>query len=185
MVLYTSFDFLALGLILFSSVFAYFRGVFREIILISNWFISILISYLISPAVFNFISNIEIVTDIFSDSCELIMILAFLFGFIFSLIIVSFFTLNLSKFVENSIFSEINKVLGLCFGILRGALIIIVFLIVHNQIWSDGGWTTVHNSKSNNITINMQNKVLAHYPKNIPKWLINNYESLVTNCLVR
>ena len=81
---YTSFDFLGLGLILFSSVFAYFRGFFREIILISNWFISILISYLISPAVFNFISNIEIVTDIFSDSCELIMILAFLFGFIFS-----------------------------------------------------------------------------------------------------
>ena len=182
---YTSFDFLALGLILFSSVFAYFRGVFREVILIANWFISVVVAYLISPAVFNFISNIEFITNIFSDSCELIMILAFLFGFIFSLIIVSFFTLNLSKFVENSIFSEINKVLGLCFGILRGALIIIVFLIVHNQIWSDGGWTTVHKSKSNNITINMQNKVLAHYPKNIPKWLINNYESLVTNCLVK
>ena len=182
---YTSFDFLGLGLILFSSVFAYFRGVFREIILISNWFISILVSYLISPAVFNLISNIEIIKDIFSDSCELIMILAFLFGFIFSLIIVSFFTLNLSKFVENSIFSEINKVLGLCFGILRGALIIIVFLIVHNQIWTEGGWKTVNNSKSNSITINIQNKILAYYPKNIPKWLINNYESLVTNCLVR
>ena len=113
------------------------------------------------------------------------MILAFLFGFICSLIVVSFLTLNLSKFVENSIFSEANKILGLCFGILRGTLIIIVFLIVHNQIWKDSGWTIVNKSKSNDITIIIQKKILAYYPKNIPKWLINNYESLVTNCLVK
>ncbi len=181
--LYTSFDFLALGLVLLSSIFAYFRGVFREVILITNWFISILIAYLISPATFNLIYNIKVITDIFSDSCELIMILAFLFGFISSLIIVSFFTLNLSKFVETSIFREINKIFGLCFGTLRGILIIIVFLIVHNQIWQESGWELVYKSKSNEITFNIQNKILAYYPKNIPKWLMNNYESLVTNCL--
>jgi len=183
---YTSFDFLAVGLIFLSSIFAYYRGFFREIILIANWLISIVSAYLISPTTFNLISQLDLITNIFSDSCELVMIIAFLLGFISSLIIVSFFTLNLSKLVENSILSEINKILGLCFGIARGALIIIVFLIVHNQIWKEsGGWSTVIRSQSNNITVVMQKKIVSFYPKNIPKWLIKNYESLVTNCLIK
>ncbi len=182
---YTTFDFLAIGLVLLSSIFAYFRGVFREIIVITNWIVSIMAAYLISPVVFNLISNVELITSIFGDSCELVMILAFLMGFIFSLIIISFFSLNLTKIVETSIFSEANKILGLCFGMLRGALIIIIFLIVHNQIWNDNGWESVNKSKSNDITNTMQNKILAYYPKNIPKWIINNYESLVTNCLIK
>ena len=181
---FSSFDMVSVGLVLFSGLFAYFRGLIKEVLLISNWILAIIVAYLISPIIFTTISKIDFIMSILGDSCELMMILSFLVGFTLALVTISFITYRISYFIETSVFSEINKIFGLLFGVLRGGLIIIIFLIIYNQVLKEtDSWNFIGLSKTNIITLVVQEKILTQYPKNIPDWVINNYDSLLTNCV--
>ena len=180
----SSFDLISAGLIIFSGVFAYYRGFIKEVLLILNWLLAIVVAYLISPLIFTTISEIDFVMSILGDSCELMMILSFILGFTLALIAISFITYRISYFIETSVFSEINKIFGLLFGFLRGGLIIIIFLIIYNQLLQDmDSWRFIGLSKSNEITLVLQDKIRTQYPKNIPDWLIKNYDNLLTSCV--
>ena len=181
---FSSFDVVSAVLILISGFFAYFRGLIKEVLLILNWILAIIVAYFISPLIFTTISEIDFIMSILGDSCELMMILSFLVGFTLALITISFVTYRISYFIETSIFNEVNKIFGLLFGFLRGGIIITIFLIIYNQVLKEtNSWTFIGLSKSNMITLSLQEKILAQYPKNIPDWLINNYDNLLTNCI--
>ena len=182
----SSFDMISVGLILFSAIFAYFRGFVKEILLILNWILAIVVAYLISPSIFKAISEIDLIMSILGDSCELMMILSFLLGFTLALITISFVTYRISYFIEISFFNEINKIFGLLFGVLRGGIIVIIFLVIYNQVLKDtSSLNFIGMSKSNVITLDVQEKILTQYPKNIPEWIIENYDNLLTNCVKR
>ena len=181
---FSSFDMVSSGLILFSGLFAYFRGLIKEVLLILNWILAIMLAYLISPLIFTTISEINFIMSIFGDSCELMMLLSFVVGFTLALITISFITYRISYLIETSIFHEINKIFGLLFGFLRGGIIIIIFLIIYNQVLKESdSWSFIGLSKSNTITLVVQEKILAQYPKDIPDWVISNYDNLLTNCI--
>ena len=181
---FSSFDVVSAVLILISGFFAYFRGLIKEVLLILNWILAIIVAYFISPLIFTTISEIDFIMSILGDSCELMMILSFLVGFTLALITISFITYRISYFIETSIFNEINKIFGLLFGFLRGGIIIIIFLIIYNHVLKEtNSWTFIGLSQSNIITLSLQEKILAQYPKDIPDWLINNYDNLLTNCI--
>ena len=180
---FSSFDVVSAGLILFSGLFAYFRGLIKEVLLILNWILAIIVAYLISPLIFTSISEVDVIMNILGDSCELMMILSFIVGFTLALITISFITYRISYLIETSVFSEINKIFGLLFGFLRGGVIIIIFLIVYNQLLKESdSWSFIGLSKSNEITLVMQDKIRTQYPQNIPDWLIENYDNLLTTC---
>ena len=180
----SSFDMISAGLIIFSGVFAYYRGFIKEVLLILNWFLAIVVAYLISPLIFTTISEIDFIMSILGDSCELMMILSFILGFTLALIAISFITYRISYFIETSILNELNKILGLLFGFLRGGIIIIIFLIIYNQVLKESdSWNFIGLSKSNTITLDVQEKILTNYPQNIPEWIISNYDNLLTNCV--
>ena len=181
---FSSFDMISAGLILFSGLFAYFRGFIKEVLLILNWILAIVVAYFVSPLIFVSISQIDLIMSILGDSCELMMILSFLLGFTLALITISFITYRISYFIETSVFNEINKIFGLLFGFLRGVIIIIIFLIIYNQLLKDSvSWNFIGLSKFNTITLAVQEKILIQYPQNIPEWVINNYDSLLTTCV--
>ena len=181
---FSSFDFISAGLIFFSGLFAYFRGLIKEVLLILNWILAIVVAYFFSPLIFSTISEIDFIMSILGDSCELMMILSFLLGFTLSLVVISFITYRISYFIETSIFNEINKIFGLLFGLLRGGIIIIIFLIIYNQVLKQSdSWEFIGLSKSNTITLAVQQKILNQYPQNIPEWVISNYDNLLTNCV--
>jgi len=180
----SSFDLISVVLILFSGFFAYLRGFIKEVLLILNWILAIVVAYFVSPLIFVSISEIEFIMRILGDSCELMMILSFLLGFTLALIAISFVTYRISYLIETSIFNEINKIFGLLFGFLRGGLIVIIFLIIYNQVLKDAvSWSFIGLSKSNTITLALQEKILTQYPQNIPEWIINNYDNLLTSCI--
>ena len=180
----SSFDVISAGLILFSGVFAYYRGLIKEILLILNWILAIVIAYLVSPLIFTTISEVDFIMGILGDSCELMMILSFILGFILALIAISFITYRISYFIETSILNELNKIFGLLFGLLRGGIIIIIFLVIYNQVLKESSsWDFIGLSKSNTITLNVQQKILKNYPQNIPQWIISNYDNLLTTCV--
>ena len=180
----SSFDLISVVLILFSGFFAYLRGFIKEVLLILNWILAIVVAYFVSPQIFVSISEIEFIMRILGDSCELMMILSFLLGFTLALITISFVTYRISYLIETSIFNEINKIFGLLFGFLRGGIIVIIFLIIYNQALKDTvSWSFIGLSKSNTITLAVQEKILSQYPQNIPEWIINNYDNLLTSCV--
>ena len=180
----SSFDLISVVLILFSGFFAYLRGFIKEVLLILNWILAIVVAYFVSPQIFVSISEIEFIMKILGDSCELMMILSFLLGFTLALIAISFVTYRISYLIETSIFNEINKIFGLLFGFLRGGIIVIIFLIIYNQALKDAvSWSFIGLSKSNTITLAVQEKLLTQYPQNIPEWIINNYDNLLTSCV--
>ena len=180
----SSFDLISVVLILFSGFFAYLRGFIKEVLLILNWTLAIVVAYFVSPLIFVSISEIEFIMRILGDSCELMMILSFLLGFTLALIAISFVTYKISYLIETSIFNEINKIFGLLFGFLRGGIIVIIFLIIYNQALKDTvSWSFIGLSKSNTITLDVQEKLLTQYPQNIPEWIINNYDNLLTSCV--
>ena len=180
----SSFDMISAGLIIFSGVFAYYRGFIKEVLLILNWFLAIVVAYLISPLIFTTISEIDFIMSILGDSCELMMILSFILGFTLALIAISFITYRISYFIETSILNEVNKIFGLLFGFLRGGIIIIIFLIIYNQVLKESdSWNFIGLSKSNTITLDVQEKILTKYPQNIPEWIISSYDNLLTNCV--
>ena len=180
----SSFDLISVVLILFSGFFAYLRGFIKEVLLILNWILAIVVAYFVSPLIFVSISEIEFIMRILGDSCELMMILSFLLGFTLALIAISFVTYRISYLIETSIFNEINKIFGLLFGFLRGGIIVIIFLIIYNQALKDAvSWSFIGLSKSNTITLAVQEKLLTQYPQNIPEWIINNYDNLLTSCV--
>ena len=180
----SSFDLISVVLILFSGFFAYLRGFIKEVLLILNWILAIVVAYFVSPLIFVSISEIEFIMRILGDSCELMMILSFLLGFTLALIAISFVTYRISYLIETSIFNEINKIFGLLFGFLRGGIIVIIFLIIYNQALKDTvSWSFIGLSKSNTITLAVQEKILTQYPQNIPEWIINNYDNLLTSCV--
>ena len=180
----SSFDLISVVLILFSGFFAYLRGFIKEVLLILNWILAIVVAYYVCPLIFVSISEIEFIMRILGDSCELMMILSFLLGFTLALITISFVTYRISYLIETSIFNEINKIFGLLFGFLRGGLIVIIFLIIYNQVLKDAvSWSFIGLSKSNTITLALQEKILTQYPQNIPEWIINNYDNLLTSCI--
>ena len=180
----SSFDLISVVLILFSGFFAYLRGFIKEVLLILNWILAIVVAYFVSPQIFVSISEIEFIMRILGDSCELMMILSFLLGFTLALIAISFVTYRISYLIETSIFNEINKIFGLLFGFLRGGIIVIIFLIIYNQALKDTvSWSFIGLSKSNTITLDVQEKLLTQYPQNIPEWIINNYDNLLTSCV--
>ncbi|MFL2800328.1 MAG: CvpA family protein [Paracoccaceae bacterium] len=98
---FSSFDIVSGGLILFSALFAYFRGFIKEVLLIINWILAIIVAYLISPMIFSTISKIDFMMRILGDSCELMMILSFIVGFTLALITISFITYRISYFYRN------------------------------------------------------------------------------------
>ena len=180
----SSFDLISVVLILFSGFFAYLRGFIKEVLLILNWILAIVVAYFVSPLIFVSISEIDFIMRILGDSCELMMILSFLLGFTLALIAISFVTYRISYLIETSIFNEINKIFGLLFGFLRGGIIVIIFLIIYNQALKDTvSWSFIGLSKSNTITLAVQEKILTQYPQNIPEWIINNYDNLLTSCV--
>ena len=180
----SSFDLISAGLMPFSGFFAYFRGFIKEVLLILNWILAIVVAYFVSPLIFVSISEIDFIMKILGDSCELMMILSFLLGFTLALIAISFVTYKISYLIETSIFNEINKIFGLLFGFLRGGLIVIIFLTIYNQVLKDAvSWSFIGLSKSNTITLALQEKILTQYPQNIPEWIINNYDNLLTSCI--
>ena len=169
---------------MFSGFFAYFRGLLKEVLLILNWILAILVAYLVSPLIFTTISEVDFIMNILGDSCELMMILSFIVGFTLALIAISFITYKISYFIETSSLIEVNKIFGLLFGFLRGGIIIIIFLIIYNQVLKDSvSWSFIGLSKSNTITWAVQEKILTQYPQNIPEWIINNYDNLLTSCI--
>jgi len=110
-------DFLVLGILLVSGVFAYIRGFVHELLTLAAWAGAALVTLYgfehVVPTAREFI-HIQAIADIGTGLAIFILVL----------IVLTILTRLLARRVQNSALSTLDRSLGLAFGVLRGALLI-------------------------------------------------------------
>ncbi|MHA3980338.1 CvpA family protein [Halovulum sp. GXIMD14794] len=166
-----------------SALLAYSRGFIREVLSIVGWVVAAVAAFVFAPDVEPLMAEIPVVSDVIGANCELGMIAAFGIVFVGALIIVSIFTPLISGAVQNSALGPLDQGLGFLFGIARGALLVIVALIVYDQLVAEGeGIPMVEDSRTVEILGQAQADLAEQLPEDAPAWIAGRYAELTRPC---
>ncbi len=166
-----------------SALLAYSRGFVREILSIIGWIVAAIAAFVFAPDVEPLVREIPFVADIIGEACDLSMIAAFGVVFVGALIVVSIFTPLISGAIQNSALGPLDQGLGFLFGLARGALLIVVALIVYDRLIAGGeGIPMVEDSKTVSVLAEVQQRVAEELPEDASGWIADQYETLTGKC---
>ena len=121
-------DQIFIGIILIFAFIGVIRGFLKELTSIFNWVVTCYLTSIIKPFALKYL-NIEI--PFFAD-----LIVNFVL-FVILIIIVSLLSNLFVSFFKEHMEGEINSILGLVFGGLKGYLIVLLILSFRNMIYKD------------------------------------------------
>jgi len=179
---FTLIDGIVAVIIVMSAILAYSRGFVREALAIGGWIAAAIVAFLFAPSAEPLMREIPVVGDFLGDSCELSMIAAFAVVFALALVVVSIFTPLFSGAVQRSALSGIDQGLGFLFGVLRGALLVVVALVVYDRLIVTDPIPLIDDSRTAKIFAQVSDNVNEQIPDEAPGWLVQRYEELVGAC---
>lgn len=103
-------------IILASAIFAIVRGGVAEILSLSSWFIAVFVAY-------HYGKFLDASLKLVIDHELLRGLITYLIAFIIIFIIISIIRKICEKFIKSAGLSELNYLIGLTFGVLRGIII--------------------------------------------------------------
>lgn len=126
-----NFDYVVIGVVLFSAITALFSGFVSEVLSLVKWavtyFLAVRFSYLAKPLVLKYVKSQSAADDI---------AIIGVFGLVFILLTIACDML-VSK-IQKSPLTGIDRTLGFIFGVARGALIVCLFYLVFTYVmWPD------------------------------------------------
>ena len=116
------FDAGVIAMLLGSAIFAYARGFVHEVFSIVGWIGAIAATLYCVPFVQPYARQF-IKTEILADLATGTLI------FLFALVVLSILTRSLSSKIKNSALNALDRALGFLFGLIRGALVIVIAYI--------------------------------------------------------
>lgn len=179
---FTLVDGIVAVVIVVSAILAYSRGFVRETLAIAGWVAAAFVAFFFAPSVEPLMREIPVVGDFLGDSCELSIIAAFAVVFAATLIVVSIFTPLFSGAVQRSALSGIDQGLGFLFGVVRGALLVVVALVVYDRLIVSDPIPVIDDSRSAKVFAQVSASVNEQIPDEAPGWLVQRYEDLVGAC---
>ena len=176
-------DAISLLIIFVSAILAYFRGLSREILAIASWITAALLAFIIAPQINPLINQIPIVKEVLIDSCQLSILISFVISFILSLIFLSLLIPMFTNFIHQSSLHGLDRLLGLCFGTLRGLLIIIALTIGYELLFTPKTTLTIiDKSRTIEIIYNVKEEFKNLLPDEKPEWIMNRFDNLMATC---
>ncbi|MEO1550993.1 MAG: CvpA family protein [Pseudomonadota bacterium] len=173
----------ALFILAVSAVLAYSRGLVREVMSILGWVIAAAVAFVFAPDVEPLVYEIPLLSDIIQENCVIATLAAFALVFVVALIVVSIFTPLVSGAIQNSALGPLDQGLGFLFGLARGALLILVALIVYERLISGaGGIPMIDDSKTVEVMAEAQLILSEQIPNNAPAWVVERFEQLTSGC---
>lgn len=130
-------DYIIIGIISLSILVSLFRGFVREVLSLASWFLAFFIASHFYPYLSEYFTQIE------SDYLRSGVAIAILF--ISTLIVCGIFNYLIAQLVNKTGLSGTDRVLGACFGLLRGVLIVAAMLffldsftsIAKTELWKE------------------------------------------------
>lgn len=179
---FTLVDGIVAVVIVVSAILAYSRGLVRETLAIAGWVAAAVAAFFFAPSVEPLMREIPVVGEFLGDSCELSIIAAFATVFAIALIVVSIFTPLFSGAVQRSALSGVDQGLGFLFGVVRGALLVVVALVVYDRLIVSDPIPVIDDSRTAKVFAQVSEAVNDQIPDEAPGWLVQRYEDLVGAC---
>jgi membrane protein required for colicin V production len=164
-------------------VLAWARGFVRESLSIVGWIVAAIAAFAFAPSVGPLMRELPVLRDVIGTSCELGILAGFVAVFAIALVVVSLFTPLLSGLVQDSAIGPLDQGLGLVFGVVRGALLIAIALVVYDRVLGGaGGFPMIDESRTRALFAGVEAQLAAALPENAPEWIAGQYERLVSSC---
>ena len=181
---FTLFDGGVAAILFISAILAYSRGFVREALSIAGWIGAGIAAFYFAPQMEPLIREVPILSDIIGDNCELGILAAFAGVFAIALVVIALFTPLISGAVQKSAIGGLDSGLGFLFGVVRGALLIVVALVAYDFFIQGGeGFPIVEDSKTRILFAEQQVAMKEYIPTDIPEWLIEPYNELTSSCI--
>lgn len=165
-----------------SALLAYSRGFVRELLSIFGWIVAAVVAFIFAGQVEPLVREIPYLGDFIGTACEQYMVAAFIVVFLVALVVVSIFTPLVSGAVQNSAVGSLDQGLGFLFGLLRGAVLIIVALIVYDRIIAGGeGYPMIDDSRTAEIFAQTKVRIAEMVPETAPDWIAERYTQLTSS----
>lgn len=113
-------DYIIIGIIAFSVIVSLFRGFVREVMSLASWIVAFLVASNFYPYMANLLTQIQ--SDYIRNGTAIGIL------FIATLIVGAVINYVISQLVDKTGLSGTDRVLGACFGLMRGVLIVAAIL---------------------------------------------------------
>ena len=179
---FTLIDAIVGGVIVISALLAFARGFTRELMSIVGWIGAAIVAFIFARQIEPLVKELPVLGGFLAESCELALIAAFAIVFAVALIVVSIFTPLLSGLMRRTAVSGVDQSLGLLFGVVRGALLTAIGLIVYEQVMVNDAIAMVEDSRSAQIFGTLADSLEERIPEDATGWIVARYEDLVGDC---
>ncbi|MBD3678566.1 MAG: CvpA family protein [Rhodobacteraceae bacterium] len=184
---FTIVDGVVVAVILVSAILAYSRGFMREVLSIVGWVGAAIAAYFgapkLDPLIDEFAPSIPVVGEILGDSCELSMLAAFAGVFAIALVIISILIPFFAGAVQRSALGGLDQALGFLFGVLRGAVLVAIALVIYDRVILEDTIEMVDESRTVEVFAMAQEKLNDAIPANAPEWIVGKYEEMMGECI--
>ena len=171
-------------IVVVSAILAFSRGLVRELMAIIGWVGAAIAAYYFAPGVQPLVTELPVVGEFLSESCELSVVAAFAGVFVIGLIVAALFTPLFSGAVQRSAIGGIDQALGFLFGAARGVLLIAIAFIVYDRVLSDQAIPMIDESRTALVFANFQAQIDQNIPTDAPGWIVDRYNDLTDVCAV-
>ncbi len=179
---FTIIDGVVAVVIVLSALLAYSRGIVREAMAILGWIAAAVLGFMFGPQLRPLMTEIPVIGDFMTGSCELSVIGGFAAVFTVALVIMSFFTPLFSTIVQRSALGGIDQALGFLFGVARGVLLVAVAFFVYEVVITSQDIEMIDDSRSAVVFSRFTGRIEEQNPEEALGWITAQYEALVSVC---
>ena len=129
----TSVDLVVLGVLALSGLISYMRGIVREILSIAGWAGAAMVAFTVLPFARPYVAR-------YVPSPEWVDPAGYIVLFLVSLIVFSILSKMIGSAVRSSAVGGVDRVLGLMFGLVRGAAVAVAVYIVGGLAMPSDHW---------------------------------------------
>ena len=127
----TWFDWVIIGVVALSGLLAFARGFIRELLALAGWIVAGVVTYYTLPSLAPLALQVV-------DSPTVAPIAAGVLVFLLTLLVFGFISYYIAKAAHaNHAFGFVDRVLGLAYGLARGALLVSLAYLLLNQVFSE------------------------------------------------
>lgn len=163
-----TFDFVILGVILLSGIFALYRGLVRELLSLASWFLACVGSLygliLVRPLFRKFISSPNL-ADIIAVVCLAIIIL----------VICTLINAKITSKLRKSSLSGLDRTLGFLFGVLRGVLLVGIIFFTCSMLFTE---EEMKEYKNENKSLPYLEKGVCWAEGNLPSSIVDSFKKI-------